>query len=134
MSSRPERAYFGAAPGRGLLQDPSTHVERVAGVDGLLPPKLVDAWRAETCLALVDDAARDDCHGHRRRMPSARGQAPEMRLGCFLVRQMERLRVVLLREVKHLLARHLIGAELGLCADTQILEIDHWLFGHSGGA
>ena len=53
-------------------------------------------------------------HGHRRRMPAARGEPPEMGLGGGLVGQMERLRVVFARELEHFLAGHFIGAEFGL--------------------
>ena len=48
-----------------------------------------------------------------------------MGLGCFLIGQMERLRVVLARKLDHFLARDLVRAELGLGADLQVFEIDH---------
>src|SRR5438270_9558598 len=58
-------------------------------------------------------------------MPTARGNPAKMCLGRFLVGQMERLRAVLAGEVEHLLARHLVRAEIGIGADFQVLEIDH---------
>ena len=82
---------------------------------------------------LLDDVPRDHRHRHRRRVPAARRDPPEMGLGGFLVGQMEGLRVVLARELQHFLARHVVGAEIGLGADLQVFEIDHGA-AHSGGS
>ena len=99
-------------------------MQRVAGIDRLEPAQFVDPGRAEPGLLVVDDMAGDHRHGHRRGVPAARREPPEMGLGGGLVGQMERLRVVFARELEHFLAGHLIGAELGLGADFQVFEID----------
>ena len=74
---------------------------------------------------MSDDVARDHRHRHRRRVPAARREPPEVGLGRFLVGQVEGLRVVFARELDHFLARDLVRAEIGLRADLQIFEIDH---------
>jgi hypothetical protein len=59
-------------------------------------------------------------------VPAARRQPPEMRPGGRLVGKVEGLRIIFARELEHLLAGHLIAAELGLGANLQILEITHF--------
>ena len=100
-------------------------MQRIAWVNGLFPPEFVDSGRAETGLLLADNVPGDDGHRHRRRMPPARGHSPKVRLGGLLIGEMEGLGVVLPGELQHFLARDVVGAEVRLGADHQILEIDH---------
>ena len=106
-------------------------MQRVARIDRLFPPQLVDAGRAEPGLLVLDDWRAITAMVIAARVPAARRDAAEMGLGRFLVGQMKGLGVVLARELQHFLAGHLIGAELGLGADLQVLEIVH-AAAHSG--
>ena len=72
---RSEGAHLGPAARRRLLEDPAAHVQRVAGIDRLLPAQLVDPGRAEAGLLVLDDVPGDHRHGHRRGVPAARRDA-----------------------------------------------------------
>ena len=109
--SRSERPHFGPAPRRRLVDDLATDVQRVAGIDRLLPAQLVDPGRTEPSLLVLDDVAGDHRHRHRAGVPAARRDPPEMGLRRFLIGEMEGLRVVLAGELEHFLAGHLVGAE-----------------------
>lgn len=100
-------------------------MQRVTGIDGLLPAKLINSGRTQARLLLIDDVSCNDRHGHCGCMPTACGDTAEVGLGRFRVREVERLRIVLSGELEHFLAGDLVASKVGRRADLKVFEIDH---------
>ena len=121
---RDHGAPVGAALRRVGLDDAHAAGEDVAGAHRPGPAQALDPRRAEAGRA-VEDPVDEQAHEHRRRVPAARGQAAEgARVGGLLV-DVKRLRVVAPGELEDLLPCDLIGAELRLLADLEVLPVLH---------
>ena len=89
------------------------------------PVRPTGSPRARHRLLLAHAVLHDQANAHRARVPARRDQPAIMgtRRGRFV--HVERLRVEALRKRLDLLGRKGMGAELGLLADPDVLEVFH---------